>query len=95
MNLKPLLDRIIVASVPEPRVSTGGIHIPETTEPETLYATVIAVGPGLFRDGVLIPVNVKVGETVMFHSHVGTTFETNGSTVRVIREVDVLVVVEK
>lgn len=95
MNLKPLLDRIIVAAIEESKVTKGGIHLPDTSQPECTSATVIAVGPGLYRDGEHIPMDVKIGETVLYHSHVGTSFETGGSVVVVMRQTDILAVVNK
>ena len=96
MNIKPLLDRIIVAPNAAKKISEGGIHLPDNMyNHATTSGTVIEVGPGLFSDGALVPVSLKIGDIVIYHSHLGTKFETGGSQIVVIREADVLAVVEE
>lgn len=90
VNLKPLLDTIIVSPL---KMNASDVYLPNGSESETGYGKVISVGPGIFTGGELVPVNVKVGETVLYR--VVDTFKNETSIIVVIRESDVLTVVSK
>lgn len=96
MKLEPLLDRVIVKNVPMDRMTKGGIHIPENARKPQEEAEVISVGVGkLLKDGSHFPMDVKVGDRVTFHKNTGTTVRVDGMEYLILREDDLLCVLEK
>lgn len=96
MDFKPLNDRILVERVDEPTTTLSGIIIPETAKEKPLRGTVLAVGPGrTAEDGTLTPLAVKVGDTIVFGKYGGTELKINGVERTILREEDVLGVVEE
>jgi len=95
MNFKPLYDRILVKRVEEASVSAGGIIIPDSAKEKPLRGAVLAVGAGKLKDdGALRPLDVKVGDTVLFGKYAGTEIKIDGQEHTILREDDVLGVVE-
>ncbi len=95
MNIRPLHDRIVVERLEEERTSTGGIVIPDTAAEKPMRGTVIAVGSGKMLDGgKVIPLGVQKGETVLFGKYSGTEVKINGKELVVMREDDVMGVIE-
>lgn len=95
MALRPLHDRLLVKRLEEKEQVFGGIIIPDTAKEKPQQATVLAVGPGRTTDdGKLQPVSVKVGETVIFGKYSGTEVKVDGDELLIIREDDVLGVLE-
>lgn len=95
MKLKPLGDRIVV----EPRdeeVSTtaSGLVIPDTAKEKPQMGSVIAVGPGEFQDGDRIPMDVKVGDMVVYSKYGGTEIKIEGTDYLILSSRDVLAVAE-
>ena len=92
LAFKPLGNRIIVEpSDDEEQMSVGGIYIPDTAKEKPQEGTVVAVGPGrLTDDGKRIPVEVKVGDIVVFSKYGGTEYTTGGTEYKVLREDDIL-----
>ena len=96
MNLKPLQDRLIVrANAPE-EVTKGGIFLPDTAKEKPQQGEVLAVGPGKVDDsGKLVPMGVKVGETILYGKYSGTEISVDSEDVLIMRETDVFAIVEK
>ena len=95
MNLRPLQDRIIVKRVEEETKTAGGIFIPETAKEKPQRGQIIAVGNGKkTEDGKVIPIDVKVGEIVLFGKYAGTEIKVDGDELLIMREDDILGVVE-
>jgi chaperonin GroES len=96
MNLRPLADRVVVKPIEEEEVTALGIVLPETAKEKPQKGTVVAVGPGKKDDsGVLIPMEVKVNDVVLYAKYGGTEVKLGGNdTVLVLRESDILAVVE-
>ena len=97
MNLRPLSDRVIVEPIEEEEITAGGIVLPETAKEKPQKGTVLAVGPGKKDDeGKTIPMDVKVGDVVLYAKYGGTEVKLDSdSTVLVLRESDILAVVEE
>jgi len=97
MNLRPLADRVVVEPKEEEEVTALGIVLPETAKEKPQKGTVVAVGPGKKDDnGVLIPMEVKVGDVVLFARYGGTEVKlSNDYKVLVMRESDILAVIEQ
>ncbi|MGM0577471.1 MAG: co-chaperone GroES [Myxococcota bacterium] len=96
MNFKPLNDRLLVKRVEEEEKTEGGIIIPETAKEKPLQGKVLAVGTGRTNeDGSARPLEVQVGDVVMFGKFGGTDIEIEGEEHTILREDDVLGIVEE
>ena len=93
-RVKPLHDRIIVKRLEEEDKSKGGIIIPDTAKEKPQQGKVIAVGPGRREDGKVLPLDVKAGDKVLFAKYSGTEFKLDGVEHLILREDDVLGVIE-
>ena len=96
MKLRPLHDRVIVKRLEEERKTASGIVIPDTAAEKPDQGEVLAVGPGKKNeDGKVSPVDVKVGDKVLFGKYSGTEVKIDGEDLLVMREDDVMAVIEK
>ncbi|MBL8510530.1 MAG: co-chaperone GroES [Betaproteobacteria bacterium] len=94
MKLRPLHDRVIVKRLEEERKTASGIVIPDTAAEKPDQGEVLAIGPGKKNDeGKLSPVDVKVGDKVLFGKYAGTTVKVDGEELLVLREEDIVAVV--
>jgi len=95
VNIRPLHDRIIVKREAEERKSPGGIVIPDTATEKPTFGKVIAVGKGkILESGEIRPLDVKVGDRILFGKYSGTEVKMNNEELVVMREEDVMAVVE-
>ncbi|PCH86076.1 MAG: co-chaperone GroES [Piscirickettsiaceae bacterium] len=95
MNLRPLNDRVIIKRVEEEAVSAGGIVLPDSAKEKPSRGEVLAVGNGATNSkGELQPMSVKVGDNVLFGKYSGTEVEVDGDELLVMREDDIIAVVE-
>ena len=95
MKIRPLQDRVIVERIAEEEKTKGGIIIPDTAKEKPQEGKVIAVGKGkVTEDGRLLPVSVKAGDKILFGKYSGTEVKLNGSEYLIMREDDILGVVE-
>ena len=95
MKLQPLHDRIVVEAAPKEEKTAGGIILPDTAQEKPQRGEVLAVGPGKRMDsGQLAPVDVKVGETVLYGKYSGTEVTVKGKDYIILRAEDILAVVE-
>jgi chaperonin GroES len=96
MKLTPLQDRLVVRRVEEQETTKGGIIIPDSAKERPLEGEVIAVGNGKrLEDGSVIPLDVKAGDRVLFGKYAGTEVKVDGVEHLILREDEVLGVVEK
>jgi chaperonin GroES len=96
MNLKPLGDRLVAKPVEQEEQTTMGIYLPETAKEKPQQAEVVAVGPGARdEDGDRISMDVKVGDIVLYAKYSGTNVKLNGAEYLILKESDVLAIVEK
>jgi len=95
MKFKPLKDRVLVKYSDEPEKSAGGIYIPDTAKEKPQKGEVIAVGPGKVENGKTRPVDVKVGDIVLFEKYSGSKVNIDDQEYLIIREDDILGIVEK
>jgi len=96
MKIRPLQDRLIVKRVEEEGKTKGGIIIPDTAKEKPLEGKVIAVGNGkVLEDGKVRPLDIKVGATILFTKYAGTEIKIEGEDHLIIREEDVLGIIEK
>ena len=95
MNIRPLHDRVIVRRMEEERMSAGGIVIPDSATEKPAQGEVLAVGNGKKMDnGETRPLDVKVGDKVLFGKYSGTEVKVSGEDLLVMREEDIMGVVE-
>jgi chaperonin GroES len=95
MNIRPLHDRVVVRRTPEERTSPGGIVIPDSAAEKPIQGEVIAVGNGKVLDnGDRRPLDVKVGDRILFGKYSGTEVKVSGEEVLVMREEDIMGVIE-
>jgi chaperonin GroES len=96
MNVRPLHDRIIVQRLEEAEQRVGGIIIPDTAKEKPQQGKVIAVGKGrIEKDGKITPLDVKKDDTVLFGKYAGQEIKIDGNEYLIIREEEVLGVIEK
>jgi chaperonin GroES len=96
MKFKPLKDRVLVKYSDEPEKSAGGIYIPDTAKEKPQKGEVIAVGPGkVTDDGKVQKMEVKVGDTVLFEKYSGSKINIDNTEYLIIREDDILGILEK
>ncbi len=95
MNIRPLHDRVVVRRMEEERTSPGGIVLPDAATEKPVEGEVLAVGNGkILNNGELRPVDVKVGDKVLFGKYSGTEVKISGEEVLVLREEDIMGVIE-
>ena len=95
MNIRPLHDRVIVRRMEEERTSPGGIVLPDAATEKPVQGEVLAVGNGkVLENGDVRPLEVKVGDKVLFGKYSGTEVKVGGEDVLVMREEDIVGVVE-
>lgn len=90
--IKPLADRVVVKVTSQEEVTSGGIVLPDTAKEKPQEGEIVAVGPGKYEDGKLIPMTVKAGEKVIFSKYGGTEVKIDGEEFLILRESDVLAV---
>jgi chaperonin GroES len=94
MKIRPLQDRVIVKRLDEETKTSGGIIIPDTAKEKPSKGTIKAVGPGRrTEDGKLIPMDVKVGDVVLFSKYAGTEIKVEGDEMLMMREEDIVGVI--
>jgi chaperonin GroES len=93
--IKPLEDRIVVKASAAEQTTASGLVIPDTAKEKPQEGTVVAVGPGRFDDGVRTPMDVKVGDVVLYSKYGGTEVKYNNEEYLVLSARDVLAIIEK
>ena len=95
MNLRPLHDRVVVRRTEEERVSAGGIVIPDSATEKPSRGEIVAVGNGgIDSKGDVRPLDVKVGDQVLFGKYAGTEIKIDGEELLVMKEDDIMAVIE-
>ena len=97
LKLRPLADRLVVEPLEQEERTSGGLYIPETAKEKPQRGVVLAVGPGSFKENSSerIPVDVKKGDKVLFAKYAGSDIKLNGTELKILRESDVLAVIEE
>jgi chaperonin GroES len=96
MNIRPLQDRVILKRVKEEEKTKGGIIIPDTAKEKPIEGEVVAVGNGkMLEDGTVKKLDVKVGDRVLFGKYSGTEVKLDGEERLIVREDDILAVIER
>jgi chaperonin GroES len=94
-SLKPLGDRVVVKAIEREEVTSSGIYLPDTAKEKPQEGRIQAVGPGrLLESGERAPMEVKEGDRVIFAKYAGTEFKLGGEDLLILRETDILAVVD-
>jgi chaperonin GroES len=93
VKVAPLADRVVIKPMEETEQMRGGLYIPDTAKEKPQQGEIIAVGPGRFDEGKRVPMEVKVGDKVLYGKYSGTEVTVDGEQVLILRESDVLAVV--
>ena len=94
MIIKPLADRVVIQMVESEETTKSGIVLPGSAKEKPQVAEVVAVGPGTVVDGKTVPMEVKVGDKVLISQYAGTTVKLDGKENIIVRQSDILAVVE-
>jgi chaperonin GroES len=89
-KIQPLEDRVVIMPDEDTETMRGGLYIPDTAKEKPTQGEVIAVGPGRFEKGVRVPVDLKVGDKVLYGKYSGTNITLDGEEVFIIKASDVL-----
>jgi chaperonin GroES len=96
VKIKPLYDKVLVKRAESEQKSAGGLFIPDTAQEKTQIGIVVAVGEGkLLNDGSLRPLNVRVGDKIVFGKYSGTELKFEGEEYLITREEELLGIIEK
>jgi len=95
MHVMPLSDRVVVKALEEMEMKKGGIIIPDTAKERPMQGEVVEVGPGRTEDGKKIAMEVKKGDKVLYGKYSGTEVTIDGVEYLIMRESDILAVLEK
>src|SRR4249920_1315298 len=94
-KIRPLHDRVIVKRIEETEKTKGGIIIPDTAKEKPQEGSVVAVGPGRLEEGKVISLDVKTGDKILFGKYSGTEIKLDGEEHLILREDDILGVIEE
>ena len=89
-TITPSEDRVVIRPTDEAETMRGGLYIPDTAKEKPTQGEVIAVGPGRFEKGARVPMDLKVGDKVIYGKYSGTPFTIDGDEVMIIKASDVL-----
>ena len=95
MKIRPLHDRILVERLEEKEQVRGGIIIPDTAKEKPQEGKVVAAGPGGYKEGKVIPLDVKAGNKILFGKYSGVEIKLNDEEHLILREDDILGVIEE
>lgn len=93
MNLKPLADRVIIKAIPFEEKTKSGIIMPDTAKEKPQEGEIVAVGPGKVEKGERIPMEVKVGDRVIYSKYAGTEVKLDGQEYLILRESDIQAII--
>jgi chaperonin GroES len=94
-QLEPLEDRVVVKPEEEEETTVSGIVIPDTAKEKPQQGQVVAAGPGRFEDGKRVPMDVKVGDKILYSKYGGTEVKVEGEEYLVLSSRDILAIVKK
>ena len=94
-NVQPLGDRVLLQPLEAEEKTSGGIIVPDSAKEKPQEGKVIAVGKGKVEDGKVIPIEVKVGDKVLYGKYSGTEIKVNGEEMLIVKEEDILAIIKK
>lgn len=94
MNIKPLGERVVIKMMEREETTKSGIVLPGSAQEKPQLAEIVAVGPGAVVDGKLVPMEVKIGDKVLTSKYSGTEVKLDGQEYTIVKQSDILAVVE-
>lgn len=94
MTIKPLFDKVVIKAIETNEKTASGIVLPGAAKEKPQLAQVVAVGPGGTIDGVDVTMQVKVGDIVLYSKYAGSEFKVDGEEVVIVRQADILAIIE-
>lgn len=94
MTIKPLFDKVVIKAIEANEKTASGIVLPGAAKEKPQLAQVVAVGPGGLIDGNEVAMQVKVGDTVLYSKYAGSEFKIDGEEVVIVRQADILAVID-
>lgn len=94
VKVAPLADRVVIRPLETTEAMRGGLYIPDTAKEKPQQGEIIAVGPGRFEKGERVPMELKVGQRVLYGKYSGTEVNVEDEEVLIIKEADVLAIIE-
>lgn len=94
MAIKPIGDRVLIEVLEENIQKQGSLYIPDTAKEKPQEGKVVAVGSGRYEDGKLVPLDVKVGDTVLYGKYSGTDIKHDNKEYLIVRESDILAIIK-
>jgi chaperonin GroES len=94
MNIKPLGDRVVIKIIEKQEMTKGGIVLPDTAKEKPQEGEVLAVGSGEMIEGKRVPLEVKVGDRVIYSKYAGTEIKMDDQEYLILRQSDILAIVE-
>lgn len=94
VKIQPLADRVVIRPLEETETMRGGLFIPDTAKEKPMQGEIIAAGPGRFEKGERVPMELKVGQRVLYGKYSGTEVTMNEGEFLIVKESDVLAIVE-
>ena len=91
-SVAPLADRVVIKPLEETEQMRGGLYIPDTAKEKPQQGSIVAVGPGRFEKDKRVPMDVKVGDKVLYGKYSGTEVTVDGEQLLILRESDVLAI---
>jgi chaperonin GroES len=92
-RVAPLADRVVVRALEETEQMRGGLFIPDTAKEKPQQGEIVAVGPGRFDEGKRVPMEVKVGDRVLYGKYTGSEVTVDSESLLILRESDVLAII--
>jgi chaperonin GroES len=92
-KVNPLSDRVVIRALEETEQMRGGLYIPDTAKEKPQQGEIVAVGPGRFEKDKRVPMDVKVGDKVLYGKYSGTEVTIDSETLLILRESDVLAII--
>ncbi len=92
-KVAPLADRVVIKPLEEAETMRGGLYIPDTAKEKPQQGEIVAVGPGRIEDGKRIPLDVAVGNRVLYGKYSGTEVTVEGDSLLILRESDILAII--
>lgn len=93
VKIQPLADRVAIRPLEDTEKMKGGLYIPDTAKEKPVQGEIIAIGPGRFEKGAKVPMELKVGDRVLYGKYSGTEVKLGDEDVLIIKESDVLAVI--
>ena len=95
MTVKPLADKVLIKMVEAEETTKSGIILASSAKEKPQIAEVVAAGPGEVVDGVLVPMNVEIGQHIIVSKYAGTEIKVDGTDMLIVRQGDILAIVEE